>query len=66
MLIFFVVSSVSFCYSYNWSYIKSMYFSLSVMVDMGFEKLNDESNLSYWILDAYSIVSVPLFAIFVR
>eukprot|EP00597_Dinobryon_sp_UTEXLB2267_P007613 CAMPEP_0170097172 /NCGR_PEP_ID=MMETSP0019_2-20121128/29063_1 /TAXON_ID=98059 /ORGANISM="Dinobryon sp., Strain UTEXLB2267" /LENGTH=141 /DNA_ID=CAMNT_0010319383 /DNA_START=1024 /DNA_END=1446 /DNA_ORIENTATION=- len=38
---------------------------MSVMVDMGFEKLNDESNLSYWILDAYSIVSVPLFAIFI-
>ena len=66
VLVFFVVCSISFCFSYGWAYKDSLYFAVFVLVDMGFDKLSDESSLSYWILDAYSIVSVPLFAIFIR
>ena len=32
---------------------------------LGFDKLNNESDISFWILDLYTLVSVPLFAIFI-
>ena len=47
-------------------YVDSLYFAMCIMSGMGSDKLASESNVNYWIVDAYTIVSIPLFAIFIR
>jgi len=60
-VVLLVLATLLFMFAFDWTYMNSSIFALNIMIGYGGVVPSGEAPWSYWMLDLYTILSMPLF-----